>query len=233
MSLNEQIILLLDKYNSDFIRFVDISSLQEESRRGYSRAVIFGVYMTTEYLQMLNKDLNYVQKNVEAQWDFATDELYRGEMNMYQLSDRLSEFLQGKGFDAYSLSDNNQVKSGAFDVVYSQTPLPIKTIAIMAGLGWIGKNNLLVTPGHGSGLTMGCVLTDAPITTGSYEPILNRCGSCVACLKICRPGALKGRIRQEGDKREDMISINDCNTCSNCLSACTWTIKYIQNSEIL
>jgi epoxyqueuosine reductase len=47
--------------------------------------------------------------------------------------------------------------------------LPHKTAATRAGLGWIGKNNLLITRLYGPAVRLVTVLTDAPVTTG--QPI--------------------------------------------------------------
>jgi epoxyqueuosine reductase len=61
--------------------------------------------------------------------------------------------------------------------------------AYRAGLGWYGKNTLLLLPGRGSWFVLGSVVTDAPLpptearTTGS-------CGTCSRCLAACPTGAL-------------------------------------------
>jgi len=58
-----------------------------------------------------------------------------------------------------------------------------KRIAVEAGAGWIGKNNLLVTPRWGSAVRLATVLTDCPLTpTSSLE---EDCGTCSACVRNC------------------------------------------------
>jgi epoxyqueuosine reductase len=65
-----------------------------------------------------------------------------------------------------------------------------KAVARMAGLGWQGKNLLLITPQYGSRVRLVTVLTEAPLTVD--RPLKNRCGNCMACRDACPAGAIKG-----------------------------------------
>jgi epoxyqueuosine reductase len=64
-----------------------------------------------------------------------------------------------------------------------------KEVARRAGLGWIGRNNLLVTPERGSRVRLVTVLTDLPLATG--KPLERDCGDCRDCLEVCPAGAIK------------------------------------------
>ena len=68
-------------------------------------------------------------------------------------------------------------------------PISDKYWAYRSGLGWIGKNTLLVTPNMGSMVNIGELVTTAPFD--HYDrPIPNRCGDCTLCLKTCPNHAL-------------------------------------------
>jgi epoxyqueuosine reductase QueG len=68
-----------------------------------------------------------------------------------------------------------------------------KHVAWAAGLGWIGRNNLLVNEQFGSRIRLVTILTDIPLVINS--PAIKDCGSCLDCLSICPAGAIK--VRQE------------------------------------
>ena len=63
-------------------------------------------------------------------------------------------------------------------------PVMEKPLAEQAGLGWIGKNTLLLNDEAGSWFFLGEIYTSLPLPTDKSEQS-NRCGNCRACLKIC------------------------------------------------
>lgn len=58
----------------------------------------------------------------------------------------------------------------------------------LAGLGWRGRNNLLVNPRFGSQVRYASVLTDLPLPEG--RALESDCGQCVDCIKVCPVGAI-------------------------------------------
>lgn len=125
------------------------------------------------------------------------------------------------------------------------TPLPHKTVATRAGLGWIGKNALLITPEYGSAIRISSVLTDMPLITGS--PIdESKCGRCNKCVEACPASAIKGMLWNVNVAREELLNPFKCRQkarellnkeigiesaiCGKCIEVCPVTQVYIKNS---
>jgi len=85
-----------------------------------------------------------------------------------------------------------------------------KYAAVNAGLGWIGKNDVLITEKYGPRVRLSVILIDYPFEAG--EKITeSRCGSCNRCVDICPHKALKGMNWDIHALRNDIIDYHLCN----------------------
>ena len=77
--------------------------------------------------------------------------------------------------------------------IYADTgPINERVLAKHAGLGWLGKNTLLLNEHMGSFFFLGVILTtlDLPSTSTSDAPPADRCGTCRKCIDVCPTEAL-------------------------------------------
>jgi epoxyqueuosine reductase len=78
---------------------------------------------------------------------------------------------------------------GAEGRVYVDTgPLLEREVAQKAGIGWFGKNTMLINTRRGSYFFLGEIVTNVALTPD--EPALGGCGTCTRCLDACPTGAI-------------------------------------------
>ncbi len=78
-----------------------------------------------------------------------------------------------------------------FKLCVDSVPILEKAVAVKAGLGFIGKNHLLINPEFGCQLFLGEIVTTLELAPDDPMTIdRDRCGDCTECIKNCPTGAL-------------------------------------------
>ncbi len=84
-----------------------------------------------------------------------------------------------------------------------------KMAATSAGLGWIGKNGLLINPDFGPRLSLATVLTDAPLQADA--PVeTSLCGDCGLCMEYCPSDAITGEEWSRRKPFPELIQLDRC-----------------------
>jgi epoxyqueuosine reductase len=108
---------------------------------------------------------------------------------------RLAKYAQGEDYHRAFLARldtfGNVLRERGATIAHAfadSGPVPERELAQRAGLGWIGKNTMLIRPGAGSFFFIGTIFTDLELEADQpFE--LDRCGSCTRCLDACPTGA--------------------------------------------
>ncbi len=224
--LNQEIENELKNKGAELIHFVCISHLGEKQNRQLPNAIVFALPLTTEYVMQVFSTPDYVQARIDDNYNFDDDEYTQTENKAGEIADELAKFLTEKGYKAISQSDAGLVADKVFNFETKESVLPHKTVALLGGLGWIGKNNLLITPEYGAAQCLGTVLTDAPLQTVVHEPLLPKCRNCNICAKVCEKKVLKGKLWSNSVPRDEIVNVYGCSTCLKCLVHCPCTQRY-------
>ena len=96
-------------------------------------------------------------------------------------------------FDAYAvlrsrLDELGRRLGGAYRVLVDANQHVDREAAARSGVGFYGKNTMLITRRHGSWVVLGTLVTDVEVEPA--EPLSTNCGSCTLCIDACPTGAL-------------------------------------------
>ena len=194
---------------ADIIGFANIEDILEPEIAHLSRAVSIGV----------SKNLN--ESTVSL---------------LNSLKQIIVLILRKEGYRYLSIqADSDRIKNAFIAKLY---PLfPHKIAATSAGLGWIGRNGLLINPEHGPRLSLATVLTDAPLKTdGPIEE--SRCGKCRLCVEHCPSEAITGKEWSRKKPYIELVKLQNCKShkedskeidgkpnCGLCINICPYGRK--------
>lgn len=133
---------------------------------------------------------------------------------------KVSGYLQKKGCLALPIP-----ASQILDWQNQRAHLSHKHIGYLAGLGWIGRNNLLVNKTLGSRFRLVSILTNMPLKTD--RPAKETCAGCRECIESCPVSAIKENPAEFGHltcfeklKEFQRQRLVDQYICGICVNAC-------------
>ncbi len=159
----------------------------------------------------------------------------RGAVSRYAWGDDYHDLLRDRVNKLASWLTQQVPESHARGVVDS-APLAEREFAWLAGLGWFGKNTMLIHPEVGSYFFLTGLLTDLDLPADSSLEV-DHCGTCTACLDACPTGALPAPRVLDARKCISTLTIEDHSTvpeelrpgmghwvfgCDICQEVCPW-----------
>jgi epoxyqueuosine reductase QueG len=224
MNLNQEIIASLNQEGCNIVGFADLRCLSKETRQNFNTGIVLA--------------LSYSK---EAMWEHQNGSMRRYHDEWKPMTFRLDELaaltarlLTAKGYKALP-----QVSATVVQDKYLRTVLPHKTVATLAGIGWIGKCAMLVTNEVGSALRIKVVLTNAPLTCGTPATTSLCPPDCAACADACPGKAPRGGLWEAGVDRDSFFDAHACRDaaldrakatlgidetlCGLCISSCPFT----------
>lgn len=173
--------------------------LPDSILKGLPLAISIAMRLSPSILATLEDRPNQLYEHHYRQANFALDRLALAATN----------YIQSLGHKALPIPASQIV-----DWQNQRAHLSHKRIAVAAGLGWLGRNNLLVTPRFGAQVRLVTILTDLneehnpiastqlglcpkPLTTDRQPSAVScqpfSCGSCRACIAVCPAKAISDR----------------------------------------
>ena len=208
--------------------------------------------------ERLYGDMSYMNRNVEKRSD--PKKLIDGTVcvistRMDYLSDRpvrivsdpqraqISHYATGRDYHKVMRKRlavlGNRIESaagGQYRAFVDSAPVLEKPLAAKAGLGWVGKNTLILNKQAGSFFFLGELFTNIPFQTNDV-PSEDECGTCKACISICPTGAILGPRKLEARRCISYLTIehkgaipleyrkaigNRVFGCDDCQLICPW-----------
>ena len=188
MELDYKIRIITEHEGADFFGVADLSSAKDAIfNQGdsfvaeYPKAISIGIRLPDSIVNELpDRDNRAVAVNYRHVYDITN-------LRLDLLTSKLASIIQQECHKALAVPASERYDDERICAVFSH-----KLAANLAGLGWIGKSCLLITPESGPRVRWSTVLTDAPLeATG--KPMEVQCGDCQDCVDICPPSAFTGR----------------------------------------
>ena len=219
---------LVDK-GASLVGFADLTEIPADVRNSMRFAISIAVAL----------DASIIADITEGPTQEYYSEYKRANALLSDLGKYTANIIKNHGHRAITQEPTNV----GIDPETQSTPLPHKTVATRAGLGWIGKCALLVTEEYGAAVRLTTVLTDAELE--SSVPVDDSlCGDCMVCVSSCPGDAPSGGnwnvnvyrdsffnsfacARAARETANARIGIDDT-VCGICISVCPWTLKYIE-----
>jgi epoxyqueuosine reductase QueG len=204
--LNSSIEGIVRRQEISVVGFADLSTYENDLAafggdivRGYPYGISIGIALPKDIVDGL-RDRN--NPNNASLYHFHAYEAINSRLDL--ATSMISSFLYRRSYRVLPIPAAERT-----DIENAVPTVSHKMVAHIAGLGWIGKNCLLITPEYGPRIRISSILTNAPLLALN-NPVEQRCNTCRVCVEICPVAAIKGRNYKFGESREERFDFRKC-----------------------
>jgi len=129
----------------------------------------------------------------------------RGRVSMYAWGADYHKVMKRKLFDLADRMRNSIDEPFESKACVDTTPLLEREVAAAAGIGWIGKNTLVMNETLGSYFFVGALVTTLDLAADT--PAMDHCGTCTACLDACPTGAFPAPYEMDASRCISYLTI--------------------------
>jgi epoxyqueuosine reductase QueG len=202
----ERIRELADSMGADFFGVADLAPARDaivaqggEVIGAFPRAISIGIALPHSVVDQLP---NRQERAVAINYRHHGYDVINQRLDL--ITSRLASLLQRDGHRVMPIPASRRIDAERICGAFSH-----KMGAHLAGLGWIGKSCLLVTPEVGPRARWATVLTNAPFSA-TGRSMEERCGECRECVDICPVRAFTGKSFREEEPREVRYDAGKC-----------------------
>ncbi len=206
MEQEKRVLALAANRGADYAGIADLTSAHDEilrqgrlDTRIYPRAISVGIGMIHDIVDRL---MNEPGRATAVSYKSHCYDVINHRLD--EIGSRIAGYLQQEGYRAFPIPASRRIDDERICGIFSH-----KLAAHLAGLGWIGRSCLLVTPDMGPRVRWTTVLTDAPLTPAGdvMEP---RCGECRRCVDACPAHCFTGAPFRPDEPRSVRYDASAC-----------------------
>jgi len=193
--------------------------------------------LVPQTLRVLSVRLNYLPDQVPLQKRLSTPK--QAYISRYALGRDYHKMMR-KRLAKLATQIEHKIGPFGYRAFVDSAPVLEKALAEKAGLGWIGKNTLLINQKIGSWFFLGELFTDLPLPIDQMASA--HCGSCSACIEICPTKAIVAPYQLDARRCISYLTIEHAGSiptelraamgnrvfgCDDCQIICPWN-KFAQ-----
>jgi len=194
-------------------------------------------------LSIISARMQYRKENIDKDKNLLKED-HKAFISRYALGRDYHKTLRSR-LKVLGKNLESEIGSYGYRVFTDSAPILERAIARNAGLGWIGKNTMLIDQTAGSYFFLGEIFTDLQLPRTKTR-VANHCGTCNKCIEICPTKAIVAPYKLDARRcisyltieSKDEIPIefrpligNRIFGCDDCQIFCPWN-KFAKKSDI-